>query len=88
MGSTFTMTSGTGTCSCRYDQAGSANYNAAPQVVEAVSAQKADQTISVSTHAPSSAIFGSSFSVTATAQGGAVTFSSSGACSNSGRRSR
>ena len=78
------MTSGTGTCSVRYDQAGSANYNAAPQVVEVVSAQKADQTITVSTHAPSSAAFGSSFSVAASAPAGAVTFSSAGACSNSG----
>ena len=84
LGATFTMTSGTGTCSVRYDQAGSANYNAAPQVVEAVSAQKADQTITVSTHAPSSAVFGSSFSVAASAPGGVVAFSSSGACSNSG----
>ena len=82
--STFTMTSGTGTCSVRYDQAGSANFNAAPQVVEVVSAQKADQTISVTTHAPSSAVFGSSFSVAASAPGGVVVFSSSGACSNSG----
>ena len=32
------MTSGTGTCSVRYDQAGNANYNAAPQVVESVAA--------------------------------------------------
>ena len=78
------MTSGTGTCSVRYDQAGSANYNAAPQVVEAVSAQKADQTITVSTHAPASAAFGTSFTVAASAPGGAVTFSSAGACSNSG----
>ena len=31
-GATFTMTSGTGTCSVKYDQAGNANYNAAPQV--------------------------------------------------------
>ena len=35
------MTSGTGTCSVRYDQAGNANYNAAPQVTETVNAQKA-----------------------------------------------
>ena len=83
-GATFTMTSGTGTCSVRYDQAGSANYNAAPQVVEAVSAQKADQTITVSTHAPVSATFGSSFSVAATAQGGAVTLLERGVCSNTG----
>ena len=44
------MTSGTGTCSVKYDQAGDANYNAAPQVTETVNAQKADQTINV-THA-------------------------------------
>ena len=68
-GSTFTMTSGTGTCSVRYNQAGNANYNAAPQVVEAVSAQKAEQTITVTTHAPSSAVFGTSFTVAATAPG-------------------
>ena len=30
VGATFTMTSGTGTCSVKYDQAGDANYNAAP----------------------------------------------------------
>ena len=53
-GATFTMTSGTGTCSVKYDQAGDANYNAAPQVTETVNAQKADQTINVTTHAPAS----------------------------------
>src|SRR6185295_5556653 len=83
-GATFTMTSGTGTCSVMYDQAGSPAYNAAPQVVEAVSAQKADQTITVSTHAPLSAVFGSSFSVAASAPAGVVTFSSAGPCSNTG----
>ena len=35
------MTSGTGTCSVKYDQAGSATYNAAPQVVESVTAAAA-----------------------------------------------
>src|SRR5205807_5480861 len=44
-GATFTMTSGTGTCSVKYDQAGDSNYNAASQVTETVTAQKADQTI-------------------------------------------
>ena len=83
-GATFTMTSATGTCSVKYDQAGSSNYNAAPQVVETVNAQKADQTITVTTHAPSAAPFNSSFSVAATAPGGSVGFSSAGACSNTG----
>ena len=78
------MTSGTGTCSVKYDQAGDANYNAAPQVTETVNAQKADQTINVTTHAPASAVYNTSFAVAATAPGGAVSFSSSGACTNTG----
>ena len=69
VGALFTMTSGTGTCSVKYDQAGSADYDAAPQVVESVSAAKAGQTISVTTHAPASAAFGSGFSVAATGGG-------------------
>ncbi len=44
-GATFTITSGTGTCLVKYDQPGSAAYNPAPQVVESVTAQKADQAI-------------------------------------------
>jgi alpha-tubulin suppressor-like RCC1 family protein len=34
----FTMTSGTGTCTVMYDQAGNVNYDPAPQVVEYVTA--------------------------------------------------
>ncbi|HSC50007.1 MAG TPA: carboxypeptidase-like regulatory domain-containing protein [Gaiellaceae bacterium] len=81
-GSTFTMTGGTGTCTVKYDQAGDDQYADAPELTEKVTAQKADQTITVTTHAPSSAVFGTGFSVAATAPGGAVSFSSSGACSN------
>jgi Carboxypeptidase regulatory-like domain len=83
-GATFTMTSGSGTCTVMYDQAGNANYNAAPEVTEAVTAVKADQTISVTTHAPASAVYGSQFTVAANAPRGAVTYSSSGSCSNGG----
>ena len=83
-GAVFTMTSGTGTCSVRYDQAGSASFNAAPQVVESVNATKAAQAITVTTHAPASAGVGTSFTVAATAPGGSVTFSSAGSCSKSG----
>src|SRR4029077_6327130 len=83
-GGDFTMTSGSGTCSVRYDQAGNANYNAAPQVTESVTAQKADQAITVTTHAPGSAAYNSSFSVAANAPGGSVSFSSAGSCSNTG----
>jgi hypothetical protein len=38
VGATFTMTSGTGTCTVKYDQVGNSNYNAAPQVTETTSA--------------------------------------------------
>jgi hypothetical protein len=81
---TFSMTSGSGVCSVKYDQAGDDNYAAAPQVTESVDAQKADETITVTTHAPASAVYGTSFAVQANAPGGVVTFSSAGACSNSG----
>src|SRR5205823_13625071 len=83
LGATFTMMSGTGTCTVMYDQAGSANYNAAPQVTESVTAQKAEQTIIVTTHAPANAGVGSSFDVAANAPGGPVAYSSSGSCTNS-----
>src|SRR4029079_3798954 len=83
-GATFTMTSGTTACQVKFDQAGSANYNAAPEATESVTAQKADQTITVTTHAPGTAVFGTSFGVAATALGGSVTFSNGGGCSNSG----
>jgi hypothetical protein len=83
-GATFTMTSGTGTCSVKYDQAGSTNYNAAPQVTESVNAAKANQAIVITLHAPLSATYNTGFSVAANAPGGAVTFSSSGVCSNTG----
>jgi hypothetical protein len=83
-GATFTMTSGTGTCSVMYDQAGNANYNAAPEVTESVAAGKIDQSISVTKHAPATAAYGSQFTVAATAPGGPVAYSSGGSCSNSG----
>jgi hypothetical protein len=44
-GATFTITSGTGTCLVKYDQPGDGTYDPAPQVTEAVTAQKAAQAI-------------------------------------------
>jgi hypothetical protein len=85
VGAIFTMTSGTGTCTVKYDQAGDSNYNAASQVTETVTAQKANQTVSVNTHAPASAIFNTNFTVAATATSGlAVSYSSAGVCTNVG----
>src|SRR5436190_17014300 len=78
------MTSGIGTCTVMYDQAGNGDYDPAPEVTESVGAQKASQTITVDTHAPAHAVSGTSFGVAAHAPGGLVSFSSAGACSNSG----
>ena len=51
IGATFTMTSGTGTCTVNYNQAGNANYNAAPQVTESTSAGKASTSTALSSSA-------------------------------------
>jgi hypothetical protein len=85
VGATFTMTSGTGTCTVNYDQTGDTNYNAATQVSESVTAQKASQSIAVNTHAPANAAYNASFTVAATSNSGlAVVYSSSGVCTNVG----
>ena len=75
------MTSGTGTCSVRYDQAGNGNYNAAPQVTNSVNAARADQSISFST--PANRMYGDpDFAPGASASTGfAVSYSASGGCS-------
>ena len=85
VGANFTMTSGTGACTVKYDQTGDSNYNAATQVTESVTAQKANQTITANPHAPAKATFNTSFTVGATSNSGLpVTFSSAGACTNTG----
>jgi len=84
-GATYTMTSGTGTCTVIANQAGNTNYSAATQVTETVSATPASQTITFTTNAPASAAYNSQFTVAATAASGlAVAYTSSGSCSNSG----
>jgi hypothetical protein len=83
-GANFTMTSGTGTCSAKFDQAGDANYNAAPQVTESVTAQKANQTI---TFAPlaDKAYGDPDFTVSASSDSGlTVGFGASGNCTVTG----
>lgn len=78
------------TCTVNADQAGNAQYNAAPQVQQSFAVAKGDQTISFSTTAPtfgsaSAAASPHTYSAAATATSGlAVTFSTSGACSNAG----
>jgi hypothetical protein len=83
-GDTFTMTSGTGTCTVRYDQAGDSNYNAAPQVTESVTAQKASQSITFAP-LPDRTYGDPDFTVSATASSGlAVSFAASGQCTVTG----
>ena len=80
-GATYTMTSGTGTCRVKYDQAGNGSYNPAPQVTEDVTAVKADQVITLSA-VPDSKVYNGTFTPSAVADSGlGVTVSVSGVCS-------
>jgi hypothetical protein len=85
-GATYTMTSSSGACSVIASQAGNSNYSAAPKVTQAVTATVAAQTIIFTTNAPSTAAYKTTFTVAATGggSGNAVTFTSSGSCTNSG----
>jgi len=85
-GATYTMTSGTGTCSVIANQAGNSDYAAAAQVTKTVTATLVAQAITFTTSPPATAADHSSFTVAATggASGNAVTFTSAGVCSNSG----
>ena len=87
-GAIYTVTSGTGTCTVKANQAGNTNYSAAPQVTETVTASLATQAITFTTNAPSSAVYKSSFTVAATGggSGNPIIYTSSGACSNSGAK--
>ena len=84
-GATYTMTSGTGTCSVIANQPGNASYLPAPQVTQSTTATQKSQTITFTVDAPSTAPYQGSFTVAATAgSGDAVIFTSSGVCTNSG----
>jgi hypothetical protein len=78
------MTASTGTCTVKYDQAGDGNYNAATQVTEPVTAQKADQTITFGVLANKT--FGDpDFTVSAAASSGlGVSFAATGQCTVTG----
>jgi phospholipase C len=85
IGATYTMTSGTGTCSVIANQAGNNNYSSAPPVTQTVNASVISQTIAFTTNGPTSASFNTSFTVAATASSNLpVAYTSTGACSNSG----
>jgi hypothetical protein len=85
-GATYTMISGTGTCSVIANQAGNADYFAAPTVTQTTNATPASQTITLS-GVPASAAYGQSFTIGASggASGNAVVLTSDGVvCTNSG----
>ncbi len=76
---TITMTGGTGNCTVYFNQAGDADYAAAPETTTETTAAKADQIVSVA------AAYASTFDVAATASSGlAVAITTSGVCSGSG----
>jgi len=85
-GATYTMNSGTGSCSVIANQAGNTNYSPAIQVIQSVSATPATQKITFTQNAPLSAAYNSHFTVGASggASGISVVFTSAGSCSNSG----
>jgi hypothetical protein len=66
---------GAGTCTINANQAGNADYLAAAQVQQSFAVTKNDQTISFTSTAPGGAVFGGSYSATATSTSGlTVTF--------------
>ena len=81
---------GAGTCVIDADQAGNANYNAAPRAQQTFAVGKGSQTISFTSTAPANAVVGgAAYTVAATATSGLpVTFSvdpgASGICSIAG----
>jgi hypothetical protein len=81
VGATFTMTSGTGTCTVQFDRSAGTNYNAAPQVTESVTATKAGQSITFAI--PADRTYGdANFNPGATASSGdSVSYTTSDSCS-------
>ncbi len=81
-GPSYTMTSGTGTCTVSATQAADSTYQSA-SASGTTHATKASQMITVTTAQPSSAIDGSSFTMVASASSGLpVTYTSGGSCTN------
>ncbi len=84
LGGTYTITSGTGTCSVIANQGGSSNYAAAPTVTKSVTATLATPSVSF-TGAPASAAYHAVFNVAATSNASsAAVITSSGSCTNAG----
>ncbi|WP_263351921.1 choice-of-anchor D domain-containing protein [Acidicapsa acidisoli] len=86
-GAKLTANSGTGACLVTATMAGNTNYNAVTSTpANTITLAPAGQTITFTTNPPASAAYNGTFTVAATGggSGNAVTFTSSGACSNTG----
>ena len=85
-GARLTANSGTGACTVTATMAGNTNYNAVTSAAKVVTLSLASQVIAFTTNPPASAAYKASFTVAANggASGNPVTFTNSGACSNSG----
>jgi MBG domain (YGX type)/PASTA domain/Galactose oxidase, central domain len=86
-GAKLTANSGTGACLVTATMAGNTNYNAVTSTpANPITLALASQIITFTTNPPTSAAYNTTFTVSATggASGNAVTFTSSGACSNTG----
>jgi YVTN family beta-propeller protein len=76
------MTSGSGTCTVLFNQAGNANFNAAPQVSQSTTAQLAVPAVTF-TGAPASLVYQGTFAVASTTNAStAPVYTASGSCSN------
>jgi hypothetical protein len=77
---------GVGTCVVDANQAGDADYLAAPQAQQTISVGRAPQTIAFTSSPPADATVGSTYTLTATGgpSGNAVTFTTSSVCTVSG----
>jgi hypothetical protein len=71
-GPTFTMVSSTGTCNVMYNQAGDANYAAAPQVTETVNAQECASPTNVALASYGATVVASSSANASFLAGGAI----------------
>lgn len=72
-GASYTITSGTGTCTVTASQAGNTNYLAASPVNQSTAATRANQTVSF-TGAPATAPYGSTFTLLASTNSTAVAY--------------
>ena len=73
VGATYTITSGTGTCSVIANQAGNTNYSAATPVTQSTTATRANPSVTF-TGAPASAPYLSAFTLVATTNATAVAY--------------